>query len=70
MCYGDELGRAGSIITFSPLEHVQQGWRGIGQVDTISFLIPENSVNYWINRFIDKGILIEDQQNDLTVSKL
>ena len=54
--YGDELGRPGSIITFFPLEYVQQGWRGTGQVDTISFSIPENAIEYWITRFKDKGI--------------
>ncbi|MFI5407233.1 MAG: hypothetical protein ACHQ1D_12080, partial [Nitrososphaerales archaeon] len=27
-----------------------------GQVDTISFLIPENAIEYWINRFKYKGI--------------
>lgn len=54
--YGDELGRPGSIITFFPLEYVKQGWRGTGQVDTISFSIPENAIEYWINRFKEKGI--------------
>ncbi len=56
LCYGDELGRPGSIITFFSWEYVQQGWRGTGQVNAISFLIPENAIEYWSNRLKDKGV--------------
>ncbi len=54
--YGDEVGRPGTILTFFPWEHIQQGWRGTGEVVTVSFLIPENAIEYWSNRFKDKGV--------------
>ena len=55
--YGDELGRPGTILTFFPWEHMPPGFRGTGQIVTISFLIPENAIEYWTNRFKDKGVV-------------
>lgn len=49
--YGDEIGRPGTILTFFPWQHVTKGLRGTGQVITTSFLIPENSIEYWVERF-------------------
>jgi glyoxalase family protein len=57
LCYGDEIGRPGTILTFFPWEHIPPGFRGTGQVVTISFLIPENAIEYWSNRFKDKRIV-------------
>ena len=57
LCYGDELGRPGTILTFFPWEHIPPGFRGTGQVVTISLLIPENAIEYWSNRFKDEGIV-------------
>jgi glyoxalase family protein len=54
--YGDEIGRPGTILTFFPWEHIHQGWRGTGEVVTISFSIPENAIAYWCNRFKAKGV--------------
>jgi glyoxalase family protein len=54
--YGDEIGRPGTILTFFPWVNMHQGWRGTGEVVTTSFLIPENTIEYWINRFKDKGV--------------
>jgi len=54
--YGDELGRPGTILTFFPWENIPPGFRGTGQVVTTSFLIPENAIEYWSNRFKDKGV--------------
>ncbi len=56
LCYGDEIGRPGTIITFFLWENMTQGSRGTGQVVTTSFLIPENAIEYWLNRFKDKGV--------------
>ncbi|MFO7446355.1 MAG: ring-cleaving dioxygenase [Ignavibacteriaceae bacterium] len=73
--YGDETGRPGSILTFFPWgERAYKGRRGIGQVTTISFLVPKNSLAYWqerlkelniqftgpFKRFNDDVILFED----------
>jgi glyoxalase family protein len=57
LCYGDELGRPGTILTFFRWENIPPGFRGTGQIVTISFLIPENAIEYWLNRFKDKGIV-------------
>ena len=54
--YGDKLGRPGTILTFFHWPNIPKGHRGTGEVSAISFLIPENSINYWIDRFKDKKI--------------
>ena len=54
--FGDEIGRPGTILTFFPWPDAPKGRRGTGQVITISFLIPVNSINYWIDRFKNQEI--------------
>jgi glyoxalase family protein len=54
--YGDDLGRPGTILTFFPWQYVPKGFRGTGQVITTSFLIPEDSIEYWIERLKRYGI--------------
>jgi glyoxalase family protein len=54
--YGDEIGHPGTILTFFPWQHMPRGYRGTGQVVTISFLIPENAMEYWTSRLKNKGI--------------
>ncbi len=54
--YGDEIGHPGTILTFFPWQHMPRGYRGTGQVVTISFLIPENAIVYWTSRLKNQGI--------------
>jgi len=54
--YGDELGRPGTILTFFHWPNIPKGHRGTGEVSAVTFLIPENSINYWMDRFKDKKI--------------
>ncbi|MCD6038530.1 MAG: lactoylglutathione lyase-like lyase [Nitrososphaeraceae archaeon] len=54
--YGDELGRPGTILTFFHWPDAPRGHRGTSEVIATSFLIPENSTNYWIDRFKRKQI--------------
>ena len=54
--YGDDVGRPGTILTFFPWQSMPKGFRGTGQVITTSFLIPENSIEYWINRLKGQGV--------------
>ncbi len=54
--YGDELGRPGTILTFFHWPDAPRGHRGTSEVVATSFLIPENSINYWIDRFKSKQI--------------
>jgi glyoxalase family protein len=54
--YGDEVGRPGTILTFFNWPNISKGQRGRSEVAAISFLIPENSIRYWIDRFKEKRI--------------
>ena len=54
--YGDDIGRPGTILTFFPWQGMPKGFRGTGQVITTSFLIPENSIEYWVNRLKSQGV--------------
>jgi glyoxalase family protein len=48
--YGDELGRPGTILTFFHWPSIPKGHRGTSQVIATAFLVPENSMDYWMNR--------------------
>lgn len=54
--YGDEIGRPGTILTFFHWPNIPKGHRGTSEVTSTSFLIPDNSINYWIDRFKTKHI--------------
>lgn len=60
--YGDELGRPGSILTFFPWPGAPRGMRGTGQVTVTSFLVPEESLSYWEDRFKQNKVRFEPQQ--------
>jgi glyoxalase family protein len=49
--FGDELGRPGTILTFFHWPNIHKGRRGTSQVIATSFLIPENSIDFWVDRF-------------------
>ncbi|MGC2431108.1 MAG: VOC family protein, partial [Nitrososphaeraceae archaeon] len=46
--YGDELGRPGTILTFFHWPSLPRGHRGTAEVAATSFLIPNDSIEYWI----------------------
>lgn len=46
--YGDKVGRPGTILTFFPWRRLAQGHPGRGQVVAISFSVPTDSFDYWI----------------------
>ena len=48
--YGDELGRPGTILTFFHWPNIPNGHRGTSQVIATAFLVPEGSIDYWMNR--------------------
>ncbi|HSP88437.1 MAG TPA: VOC family protein, partial [Ignavibacteriaceae bacterium] len=49
--YGDETGTPGTILTFFPWgEYGFKGKKGTGQIAAISFSIPSQSINYWMDR--------------------
>src|SRR4051794_41075229 len=57
--FGDEIGRPGTILTFFPWPNAPKGHRGTGQVITTSFLIPANSIDYWVDRLKDQKIAVK-----------
>jgi glyoxalase family protein len=54
--FGDRLGRPGTIITFFHWPDIPKGQRGTGEVSATSFLIPENSIDYWVDRLKSNNI--------------
>jgi glyoxalase family protein len=54
--YGDEVGHPGTILTFFNWPNISKGQRGRSEVAAISFLIPEDSIRYWIDRLKQKKI--------------
>ena len=54
--YGDESGKPGSILTFFPWEHLQDGSPDRGQVIAVSFSVPTTSKTFWISHLQEHGI--------------
>jgi glyoxalase family protein len=54
--YGDEVGTPGSVMTYFPFPNIGRGQRGVGEVGTTVFSVPENTVGYWQKRLADEGI--------------
>ena len=57
--YGDTLGSPGTILTFFSWPGSPKGQRGTGQVTTISFVVPENSLHYWSERLAQHNVQVE-----------
>ena len=50
--FGDEIGSAGTILTFFPWgEGIPQGRRGAGMATEIGYSVPKGSIEFWIERF-------------------
>lgn len=60
--YGDEIGRPGTILTFFPFPDAARGRRGNGQATTVSFSLPPNAMEYWIDRFIKYEVQFDAPQ--------
>lgn len=56
--YGDELGHPGTILTLFSWPDAPRGRRGAGQIGTIAFSIPPQSMDYWIERLSRHNLLI------------
>lgn len=54
--YGDEEGKPGTVLTYFPREDLPAGRTGQGQISSCAFVIPPDSVDYWIDRFDDLGV--------------
>lgn len=58
--YGDYRGTPGTSMTFFPYPDARPGRVGTGQVSTVQFLIPEDAVDYWVERLHDEPVDAED----------
>jgi len=54
--YGDAVGTPGSVMTYFPYGMIQRGKRGIGEVGTTEFAIPQGSLPYWAERLAAAGV--------------
>lgn len=54
--YGDAVGTPGSVMTYFPYDMVRPGKRGIGEVGTTEFAVPEESLPYWAERLAAAGV--------------
>lgn len=55
--YGDDKGSPGTILTFFPFPDARRGKRGSGEISSVAFSIPSNSLGYWMNRFAEKAVV-------------
>jgi len=56
ICYGDDLGTPGSILTFLLRPNESRGRQGSGQATAISFSVPSGALDYWKDRFGSQGV--------------
>lgn len=54
--FGDTAGAPGTILTFFPWEHAAPGRLGIGQTQDTMFRVPDGSLGWWTQRFVEKGV--------------
>ncbi len=57
--YGNEVGSPGTILTFFPWSNAPKGYIGSGQAITTSFLVPQNSIDFWKDRLKNNDICFE-----------
>ena len=69
--YGDEAGHPGTILTFLPYQGLVTGRHGKGMLNTTSFSVAINSMDYWLSRLkqfsIDHKDVVERFQNELVI---
>ncbi|HSP26336.1 MAG TPA: VOC family protein, partial [Saliniramus sp.] len=54
--YADDDARPGSVLTFFPWENAAPGRRGTGETVETAFRVAEESLGYWLARFVEKGV--------------
>lgn len=53
--YGDERGSPGTLLTFFPWPDGPRGARGPGRIVATSFVVPENSLEFWEERLAERN---------------
>lgn len=54
--YGNETGAPGTILTFFPWERVRPGQPGAGMVTEIHYAVPQDSLEFWKEKFQREGV--------------
>lgn len=55
--YGDEIGHAGTEMTFFDWPHVGPHVAGVGDVSAVAFVVPSREVlDWWVTRFDGEGV--------------
>ncbi|SHF21300.1 glyoxalase family protein [Fodinibius roseus] len=57
--YGNASGEPGTILTFFPWEHLEDGKPDRGQVVAVSFSVPANSREFWLTRLKEQDVDME-----------
>lgn len=61
--FGDREGTPGTNITFVPwTDQGRQGEFGAGQTQDTAYLIPPDSVDYWLDRLADHDVAVEQTE--------
>jgi glyoxalase family protein len=56
--FGDEVGSAGTILTFFPWgEGIQQGRKGSGMATEIGYSVPKGSLDFWVKRLDQYNVI-------------
>jgi len=56
--FGDEVGSAGTILTFFPWgSGIQQGKKGSGMATEIGYSVPKGSLDFWQKRFEQYNVI-------------
>ncbi|KAA0972107.1 ring-cleaving dioxygenase [Aureimonas fodinaquatilis] len=55
--FGDEAGTPGSLVTFFPWENIAPGRLGVGEVQETVLRVPDESLGFWMHRFLQKGVV-------------
>jgi glyoxalase family protein len=58
--FGDNIGSPGTIMTFFPWPGARRGARGSGQVTTVSFAVPRNSMAFWREQLRATHVIAEE----------
>jgi len=64
--YGDDIGHPGTILTFFPWPNAYSGRPGAGEVITVAFTIPPDSLDHWLRLAKKRNISVTGPQNRAT----
>ena len=61
LCYGDDAGTPGTILTFFPWPGARRGTPGVGQITAFAFQAPRDSLPFWRDHATSKGFAITSE---------